>query len=84
MLTCVWLKALEDLRQELKVANVPNVQVDVLPADLSPPATRTLPAQRLVVMRPQAGHACAQLPPATSACLPQQACCCMLAALVKT
>ena len=38
MLTCVWLKALEDLRQKLKIADVSNVQVDVLPADLPPPA----------------------------------------------
>ena len=38
MLTCIWLKALEDLRKELKVADVPNVQVNVLSADFSPPA----------------------------------------------
>lgn len=33
----VWLKCLESLREELEVADVAHLQVDVLPRDLSPP-----------------------------------------------
>ena len=34
----IGLEALERLREEVKVADVPNLQLDVLPADLPPPA----------------------------------------------
>ena len=48
----IWLEALKRLGQEVKVADVPNVQLNVLPTDLSPPVLQQFsPPQARILTR---------------------------------